>query len=440
MEMAVTSALTAKLQALGLTENECKAYLTVLRLGTSTAVQVSRESHLQRTEIYQLMSRLVSKGLVEETIDRPKRYRPTDVKRALPSLAVRLRDRLNRIAKDSEQLATKLEGLATKVEQASQEEVRVVHGPHFARRHLLESLESAKIEFWGMAGRTRPLHISDRVLAKALRLIKSKGIKVRLIVETDSENLKRVGRLAAAAEVAHYRPIPAYVYGIDDKSVTVSLAEESASRLSQMTQLVITHHSVVQAMREYFNILWKESTPYALHEAVLLGNRILGSSSFMTRGREEAYIRAQTIMNSAKDSIRIYAPHRLEPVRLLKGLGETFLNAHRRGVIIQAIITLSEDNLRAVKTLAKFMELRHTNDTIGLSMDIVDDFNVALSYVQTDSEELQSHADHTIQITSRQGIRHLGNLFNALWQESVPIEGLLQKHERPPGESSNLPG
>jgi len=424
-----------KLQALGLTENECKAYLAVLTLGTTTAVQISRESHLQRTEIYQLMSRLVSKGLVEETIDRPKRYRPVDVKRALPSLAVRLRDRLNRIAKDSEQLATKLEGLATKVDQTSQEEVRVVYGPHFARKHLLESVESAKTEFWGMAGRTRPLHISDRVLAKTLRLIKSKGIKARLIVETDSENLKRVGRLTAAAEVAHYRPIPAYVYGVDDKSVTLSLAEESASRLSQTTQLIITHHSVVQAMREFFNILWKESTPYALHEAVLLGNRVSGSSSFMTRGRQEAYVRAQTIMNSAKSSIRIYAPHRLEPIRLLKGLGETLLNVHRRGVRIQTIITLSEDSVRAAKTLAKFMELRHTNDTIGFSMDIVDDFNVALYYVQSDSEQLESHADHTIQVTSKQGIQHLGNLFNALWQEAVPLEGLMQKYETPQSKS-----
>jgi hypothetical protein len=91
-----------KLQALGLTENECKAYLILLKLGVCTAVQISRESHLQRTEIYPLMAGLVSKGLVEETVDRPKRYRPVNVKHALPCFAVKIRSRVDAIARFAE--------------------------------------------------------------------------------------------------------------------------------------------------------------------------------------------------------------------------------------------------------------------------------------------------------------------------------------------------
>ena len=107
-----SSTLIEKLKTLGLTENECKVYFALLKLGAGTAVQLSREAHLQRTEIYSLMSGLVSKGLVEETIDKPKRYKPVNVRQALPRLAIRIRDRLDRIAKESEQLAAKLEGLS----------------------------------------------------------------------------------------------------------------------------------------------------------------------------------------------------------------------------------------------------------------------------------------------------------------------------------------
>jgi len=437
--LSVSSALMGKLQALGLTQNECKAYLALLKLGTCTALQLSRESHLQRTEIYPLISELVSKGLVEETIDRPKRYKPVNVRQALPRLAKEIRDRLDKITKESEQLAAKLEGFSTKANQTrdSPEEIRIIYGPHRARAHLLESVRSAKTEFWGMAGRHRPPHVSDRVLAENFQLITSKGLKAKFILEVDRENHRRVAKMAAVAEVSHYQPIPVYMYGVDDKMVAVSLAQEPIIHPSQIAQLVSTYRPTVTIMRQFFDILWQESIPFALHEAALSGGGALGSGSLMTRGRQQGYIRTEALIKSAKESIRIYAPNRFEPIRLLNGLGDTFLNGHRRGVKNRMIVALSEHNLEAVKKLARFMELRHTNDTLGFSIDIVDDINAAISYVHRDIKELESHLDYSIHVTNRQGIRHISNLFEAVWQESVPIEQVMQEYEKHPTESQS---
>lgn len=418
-----------------MTENECKAYFALLKLGACTAIQVSRESHLQRTEIYPLMSGLVSKGLAEETIDRPKRYKPVDVKHALPHLARKIRDRVERIAEESEQLAAKLERVSTKAQQTVQEEVRIVYGAQLAREHLLESIRSAQTEFWGMAGRRRPPHLPDRLLAEALRLIASKGLKARFIIEVDRENLRRVSKMAAVAEVAHYQPIPAYMYGVDNKAVAVSLAQEPISRPSQTAQLVSTYLPTVQVMRQFFNILWRESTPFALRESILLGHRPSGEASRIMRGREEAYIQSENVIGSAKGTIRVYIPTRYGPVRLLRRFSETCLRAHRRGVKIRTICRLSEDNIGAVKTLASFIEIRHTDSPIGFSMGIIDDSNAAIYHTEPDSSELESRADQMIRITTKDGVRHLGNLFEALWQESTPTERLLQTDEEPTHES-----
>ena len=381
------------------------------------------------------MSGLVSKGLVEETIDRPKRYTPVDVKHALPRLARRIRDRFEKIAEESEQLAAKLERVSTIAKQTAQEEVRVIYGPHSARAHLLESMGSAQVEFWAMAGRRRPPHISDHLLAEALRLVASKGLKARLIVEVDKENLKRVKKMTGATEVAHYQPIPVYMYGVDDKMVAVSLVQEPITHPSQIAQLVSTYRPTVMIMRQFYDILWQESIPFALHEATLSGGGALGSGSLMTRGRKQGYVRTEALIKSAKESIRIYAPNRFEPIRLLNGLGDTFLNAHSRGVRNRMIVALSEHNLEAVKKLGRFMELRHTNDMLGFSIDIVDDINAAISYVHRDIRELESHLDYSIHVTNRQGIRHISNLFEAIWQESVPIEQVMQECEKHPTES-----
>ena len=438
--MATSSALMGKLQALGLTEKECEAYLAILKLGVSTAVQISHESHLQRTEIYPLMSNLVSKGLVEETIDRPKRYRPIDVKQALPQLATKMRDRLQRIVRESEQLATKLEGFSKKPSRTAQDEIRIIYGPQAARTHLLESIGSAETEFWGIAGRRRPPHISDRLLAKALRLVASKGLKARLILEVDRENLKRVKRMTGATEVAHYQPIPVYMYGVDDKSVALSLEQEPILRTSQTTQLVSTYRPTVRIMRQFFDILWSESTPFALREAILLGHPLPESGSRITHGREEAFLQTAAALGLAKESIRVYIPTRYGPIRLLKGQSEPFLRAHRQGARIRIICKLSEDNAREVKTIAKFAEVRCRDNSMGFSIGIVDNLDAAIYYTDPDSPVLESRADYTIRITSRQGIQHLGNLFEALWQESAPIEELLQMSEKPRREPTNPSG
>jgi sugar-specific transcriptional regulator TrmB len=364
---------------------------------------------------------LVSKGLVEETIDRPKRYRPVDVKYALPRLAVRIRDRLGRIAKESEQLAAKLEGFSTKAKQAPQQEIRVIYGPQSCRAHLLESVKSAEVGFWGMAGRSRPPHISNRLLTESLRLI-AKDIKARFILEIDKENLERVRKISAVAEVAHYQPIPVFMYGADDKSVAVCLAEGPIIRPFQTAQLVTNYRPTVQVMRQFFDILWRESTPFVTREAILLGHRPPSPSSRITRGRKEAYTQTEITMNSAKDSIRIYIPTRFGPVRILKALSGPLLRAHRRGVKIRAICKSSDENAREVKTLVKFAEVRHTDNPIGFSMGIVDDSDASIYYTDPDSSELDSPTDYTIRMTSKEGIRHLGNLFEALWQESTPIE------------------
>jgi sugar-specific transcriptional regulator TrmB len=439
--LAKSSTLTEKLKTLGLTENECKVYFALLKLGGGTVVQLSHEAHLQRTEIYSLMSGLVSKGLVEETIDRPRRYKPLNVRQALPRLAMRIKDRLDKIAKESEQLAAKLEGFSVSANQRgdSPGEIRIIYGPQRARAHMLESVRSAETEFWGMAGRRRPPHVTNRLLAEIFQLIKSKGLKARLILEVDRENHRRVAKMAAVAEVSHYQPIPAYMYGADDKMVAVSLAQEPITRPSQTAQLVSTYRPTVRIMRQFFNILWQESIPFALHEAALLGGGALGSGSLMTRGRKEGYARTEALVKSAKENIRLYAPHRFEPIRLLNGLGDTFLDAHRRGVKSRMIVALSEHNLEAVRKLARFMEMRHTNDTLGFSIDIVDDVNAEISYVHRDIKDLESHLDFSIHVTNRQGIERIGNLFEALWQESVPIEQAIQEYEKHSIESQRPP-
>ena len=52
------------LNELGLEERETKIYLLLLKEGDSSALQIARKVKIDRTTIYDVLERLISKGLV----------------------------------------------------------------------------------------------------------------------------------------------------------------------------------------------------------------------------------------------------------------------------------------------------------------------------------------------------------------------------------------
>jgi HTH-type transcriptional regulator, sugar sensing transcriptional regulator len=62
------------LENLGLSHNESKVYLTLLKLGLSTAGEVAKESKIHRTNTYDALERLVEKGLVSFIIKDKIKY------------------------------------------------------------------------------------------------------------------------------------------------------------------------------------------------------------------------------------------------------------------------------------------------------------------------------------------------------------------------------
>jgi len=58
--------LTKILEAIGLTDGEQSVYLALLKLGESTSGPISKESGISASKVYQVINRLIKKGLVGE--------------------------------------------------------------------------------------------------------------------------------------------------------------------------------------------------------------------------------------------------------------------------------------------------------------------------------------------------------------------------------------
>ncbi len=62
--MHIQSMNTEKIKKLGLTEGESRAYLSLLKLGSSTVGPITKNSGISSSKIYEVLNRLIEKGLV----------------------------------------------------------------------------------------------------------------------------------------------------------------------------------------------------------------------------------------------------------------------------------------------------------------------------------------------------------------------------------------
>lgn len=77
--MSETADNNIDLKSYGLSDDEAKAYLFILKQGFSSALHISRSIHLARTKVYRILDKLIAKRLVEQKIaDRGMRFGATD--------------------------------------------------------------------------------------------------------------------------------------------------------------------------------------------------------------------------------------------------------------------------------------------------------------------------------------------------------------------------
>lgn len=251
-----------QLQKLGLTTSESKAYLAVVKSGPCTAAQIAVEAQLQRTEIYPLMSRLVSKGLVEETVDKPKRYRASNLQVAMPNLVQETIKRLRNLTTTAEELVARLSSLRTTTTLEKRPEVRVITGWSSMQANFFELLTSAQSEVWMMAGGRQIMRSEGSVVTGLLKTISSKHLKARLIAELDEPTARRLMKQAHLIEIRHCEGMPSHVYGFDDNAVTIGLTTPRAKRYGQASEVLVTHPECVRVMHAFFETLWERSAPF----------------------------------------------------------------------------------------------------------------------------------------------------------------------------------
>jgi len=236
------------LQEFGLTEYESRVYLALLEKGVLTASQVSEQSGVPYSKVYETLTSLEGKGWIETERGRPSRYYPKAPSEALAAVKLQLEDKVKKWEKTIE---GELEPFYEHREIREKPDLWILRGEFNTLAKLKEMVEKTKNELM-IAAPIVPKTLTEAV-TPMIRQLQNANVKVFFMVSKKAKNWN-MQKIADLAEVR----VRDHMFGggviVDGKEAMLFLGEDKPT-------LVIwsNHLGLVQFAKEYFRYLWESS-------------------------------------------------------------------------------------------------------------------------------------------------------------------------------------
>jgi len=224
----------------GLTKNESRIYLSLLRKGSSKAGTISKDSELDRTSTYNCLKSLLQKGLASyAVIGKIKYFQPANP----TNIEIYLKDRLDTV----KQIMPDLQKMykSTKLEQ----NVRLFKGKKGVKFILDDIIKERKENcIFGSEGQLKKFYpyYADRFVSQ----LKENRIKVRSIVRftrrKNNTKYQEYRFITAESE----SPVVTNIYGNKIGIIVWSDNPEV---------ILIENKTSAEAYREYFEFMWKSA-------------------------------------------------------------------------------------------------------------------------------------------------------------------------------------
>ncbi len=243
------------LEDIGLTKGEIKVYLTLLKLGETTTGAVIENSGLSSGKIYEILDKLINKGLVSFIVkEKTKYFSAASPNRILDYLHEKEKDLKNKEEEFVKELPSLL---AIKETTKKEHETIFFKGFKGFRTAIYEALDS--------------LNSKDEVIA--MGIISTKDEKYNIMWQAwHKERIKRKIKCRAIfsdKKTVYYKALKKMklmevkvIKGITPTAVDVMGANVLIlTHGKEPSCLLIKNAEIAQSFTTFFNSLWKQSKP-----------------------------------------------------------------------------------------------------------------------------------------------------------------------------------
>jgi len=241
------------LQDLGLTDYEIKAYVTLLAHPGVQASEVSKDSDVPVSKIYEVLGNLERKGWVESQHSRPTRYFPKSPSTALQALRMRMEAELKA---SEDHLLSELMPIYEMKEIQERPDIWIIRGDYNIIAKITESIDRVKKELLVVI--PPALNSVVDLVIPALTNVKSTGANVRILMSGDV-NERSIAKISSLAELRLRENMFGGGVIADATEVILLLGRSSENR--EALAIWSDHAGLASFAKNYFEFLWTESQP-----------------------------------------------------------------------------------------------------------------------------------------------------------------------------------
>ena len=266
----------------GLTINQAKVYLAIVRLGLASVGSIAKVSHVRREDVYRTLPKLEKLGLTERVLGTPVRVRALPLEDALSLLISRekqiAQEKVSALGGRKDALLKHLKASIEK-SRAREEEAQfaLLMESEAITARLVMMIKSAEKELDFIVATEEFFHFLPTFVEPLEKAIEKK-VKVRLIMEVrelEDTLLRNVrahipSRLSIEVKYA-YQPLSHY--SIVDHN-QVMMATSSEQPLGEHPYLWTNNRSLVELMQENFEELWHVSVAAKTLETTAIPDKV----------------------------------------------------------------------------------------------------------------------------------------------------------------------
>ena len=248
---------------LGMTFDQAKTYLTLLRAGPATAKVIAQVSKIARPDIYRIIPTLQKEGAVEKLMTRPATFQATPAAIVLPSMLKRKAEVQSKLKKKTKEFLGDFKNFHAKDLLEVDSEFAIVPEKEALIQRLKETLLKTQICLDVVTSQRRfsaAILEFEGVYRKALE----KGVKIRIATDRHVPLEKVLGIVKNFTRDYHFEvkyfdnPPPTIVTIFDNKEVLVTLTAKA--QFAETSSIWSNNTSFIALAQSYFENAWNRAS------------------------------------------------------------------------------------------------------------------------------------------------------------------------------------
>ncbi len=250
------------LRRIGLSQYEASIFVNLARAGEVTAGELAQASGVNRVQTYRALESLEARGLVEVTLQRPRRFAVRAIQEAFEMIADEKRAELELVETTRRQVLDAWARFTKGTGGPASTRLQVIKGRGQIYRAIRKCVAGADHEVLAFTT-TKGLQRSYRAgINEALVAAMQHGVKARLIMDIEEANR------ALAADVARYVPLRhserqrGRFILVDRASILAFLIQDETTIRGEAETAIWTNSAdFVKAHHEFFERAWSSGAP-----------------------------------------------------------------------------------------------------------------------------------------------------------------------------------